>query len=116
MGFDGAQLLRTVTEYNAAMLSGNADRLKVPRTRHRVPLVVPPFRALAVRPGITFTLGGIRVDAAMRVLREDGAHIPGLYAAGADAGGTYGGGYMGGLALALVQGRLAAHSILQHRA
>jgi succinate dehydrogenase/fumarate reductase flavoprotein subunit len=116
MGIDGAQLLRTITEYNAAILSGNADRLKVPRTRHRAPLVVPPFRALAVRPGITFTLGGIRVDSAMRVLREDGTHVAGLYAAGADAGGAYGGGYMGGLAMALVQGRLAAHSILEHRA
>ncbi len=60
-----------------------------------------------MRAGITFTLGGIDTDVAMRVLDRDGEIIPGLYAAGADAGGTYQGGYMGGLVLGLVHGRIA---------
>ena len=70
----------------------------------------PPFRALEVRPGITFTLGGIDVDSDLRVLDRDGRPIPSLFAAGADAGGTYDRGYMGGLVLGLVQGRAAGRS------
>ena len=73
-------------------------------------LVEPPFRALEVRPGITFTLGGIDVDADLRVLDREGRPIPSLFAAGADAGGTYDGGYMGGLVLGLVQGRAAGRA------
>lgn len=112
LGVDGPEMLRTITEFNEAVLAGTTDQLAVPRARHQHALVHPPFRALAVRPGITFTLGGISIDTDMRVLKEDGSPVPGLYAAGADAGGTYGGGYMGGLAMALVQGRIAARSIL----
>lgn len=112
VGLDREAFLRTMSEYNAAMRAGTDDGLDVPRSRHRVPLDVPPFRALVVRPGITFTLGGVRIDHRMRVLRSDGSPIPGLLAAGADAGGTYGGGYMGGLALGLVQGRIAAETIV----
>ena len=111
IGLDREAFLRTITDYNAAMRSGTDEGLDAPRSRHRVPLDVAPFRAVVVRPGITFTLGGVRVDTSMRVLREDGRPIPGLLAAGADAGGTYGAGYMGGLALGLVQGRIAAATI-----
>jgi hypothetical protein len=40
-------------------------------------------------------------------LDRGGAPIEGLYAAGADAGGTYHTGYGGGLAMALTLGRVA---------
>ena len=59
-------------------------------------------------------MGGIRVDGASRVLRNDGSVIAGLYAAGSTTGGLEGGGkaaYIGGLAKAGVQGLLAAESI-----
>ena len=38
--------------------------------------------------------------------------MPGLYAAGADAGGIFTGGYGSGLAAALVFGRIAAETAL----
>ena len=71
----------------------------------------PPFHALEVQPAITFTLGGVRVDADGRALDANGAPVPGLWVAGADAGGLQGPGYVGGLALGLVFGRRAAESI-----
>jgi succinate dehydrogenase/fumarate reductase flavoprotein subunit len=71
----------------------------------------PPFHALAVAPCITFTFGGLRVDADGRVLRPDGAWIRNLYAAGADAGGLQGPGYVGGLALGLVFGPRVAEAV-----
>ena len=52
-------------------------------------------------------MGGADANTEMCVIDRDGLPIPGLYAAGADAGGTYQAGYMGGLVLGLVQGRVA---------
>ena len=58
-----------------------------------------------VKPGITHTIGGLRIDEHARV-------TDGLYAAGADVGGISTGGYASGLAAALVFGRIAAESAL----
>jgi succinate dehydrogenase/fumarate reductase flavoprotein subunit len=61
--------------------------------------------AVRVKPGITHTIGGLRIDEHARVSE-------GLYAAGADVGGISTGGYGSGLAAALVFGRIAAESAL----
>jgi predicted oxidoreductase len=63
-------------------------------------------------PAITFTFGGLRIDRDARVLGEDGRPIPGLLAAGADAGGVYVRAYAGGIANALVFGLAAADTAL----
>ena len=73
-------------------------------------LVQPPFAAVLVTPGVTHTLGGLRIDADARVLGENGAPVPGVYAAGVDAGAISTGGYSSGLASALVFGRIAAET------
>jgi predicted oxidoreductase len=104
MGVDRSGFVATIDAFGRAADTGTAAQLAVPRRRAPFGLVEPPFRALSVRPGITFTLGGIDVDSDLRVLDERGRPIPGLFAAGADAGGTFDGGYMGGLVLGLVQG------------
>jgi succinate dehydrogenase/fumarate reductase flavoprotein subunit len=100
-------LLATLTEFTDAVESGRGAELRIPRTGSPFGLVEPPFRALAVRAGITFTLGGVDADAEQHVIDRAGRPIGGLFAAGADAGGTYRSGYMGGLVLGLVQGRIA---------
>ena len=64
--------------------------------------------AVHVVAAVTHTIGGIRVDARARVLRDDAEPIAGLYAAGVDAGGVATGGYASGLAAALVLGLAAA--------
>ena len=63
--------------------------------------------AVRVRPGITHTIGGLRIDERARVIGADGLH-----AVGADVGGVSTGGYASGLAAALVFGRTAAESAL----
>jgi succinate dehydrogenase/fumarate reductase flavoprotein subunit len=62
--------------------------------------------SVEVVAGITTTLGGLRIDERAQV-------APGVYAAGADAGGIATGGYASGLAAALVFGRIAADSALE---
>jgi fumarate reductase flavoprotein subunit len=77
-----------------------------------LPFPAPPGVRVAVRvkPGITHTIGGLRVDEQARVLDADGLPLPGLFAAGADAGGISAGGYASGLAAALVLGMRAAET------
>ena len=72
-----------------------------------LPFAAPKGTRVAVRvkPGITHTIGGLRIDEGARVAE-------GLYAAGADVGGISTGGYASGLAAALVFGRIAAESAL----
>jgi FAD binding domain len=74
-----------------------------------LPFTPPPDARIAVRvsPGITHTIGGLRIDEQARVVGLDN-----LYAAGADVGGISTGGYASGLAAALVFGRIAAESAL----
>jgi predicted oxidoreductase len=56
--------------------------------------------------GITLTMGGVAIDEEARVIDEEGATIPGLYAAGGTAAGPTAG-YIGGLATALGFGYIA---------
>jgi fumarate reductase flavoprotein subunit len=120
-GLPGEALQRTVTEYNAALDSGRLDALQPPRSSddphpwgsRPMPIRTPPFFAVPLCTGITYTMGGLMVDADARVLRPDGQPIAGLFAAGGSIGGLEGGpyvGYTGGLAKALVFGRIAGMS------
>jgi len=72
----------------------------------------PPLYAVEVQPTITFPFGGLAVDADGRVLDDGGAPVPGLFAAGADAGGLQDRRYVGGLALGAVFGPRAAEAAL----
>src|SRR5215217_6048617 len=111
LGVPRDTFLRTLDEYNAAVVSGKET--SPPRTGPSRPLSVPPFVAVKVAPSITHTVGGLAVDEGCRVLRGgDGRPIPGLYAAGVEVGGVSVGGYTSGLASALVFGRIAAESAL----
>jgi succinate dehydrogenase/fumarate reductase flavoprotein subunit len=74
-----------------------------------LPFATPAGARVAVRvkPGITHTIGGLRIDESARVVGADD-----LFAAGADVGGVSTGGYASGLAAALVFGRIAAETAL----
>ena len=51
----------------------------------RPPLATPPYYALGpAKSYVVFTDGGLMVNKRLQVLREDGAIIPGLYAAGSN--------------------------------
>ena len=107
-GVHAPALRETIRQYNAAVAVGQAAHLRIPRRANPNPLSTPPFYALGVTPAITFTLGGLRIDADAQVLDRSARPIPGLYAAGADAGGIHNEQYAGGLCLGLVFGRRAA--------
>lgn len=116
-GIDAAGLADTVAAYNAAIGEHRTASLSSPRTTGRfpaLPVATAPFMAIPLCAGITYTMGGVAIDANARVLKPDGAPIPGLYAAGSTTGGLEGGdqsSYVGGLTKAGVQGLLAAEHV-----
>jgi len=116
-GVPAQALERTVAQYNDALAAGRAETLQPTRSTSRyapMPIRVAPFYAIPLCAGITFTMGGIAIDAHARVLGQDGSVLPGLYAAGSTTGGLDGGavrGYVGGLIKAMVFGMLAAEHV-----
>lgn len=119
-GVDRARLLQTIREFNAAVtrevpfnpaaLDGRRTRgLAVDKTNWAVPLETGPFVAYEVGCGITCTYGGVAITPRAEVVSEEGAPMPGLYAAGEMVGGLYYGKYPGGAGLMAgsVFGRIA---------
>ena len=107
---DAPALVAEITRFNAAVdietpfdpsrKDGRGTRgLTLPKSNWANRLDTPPFEAYGVTCGITFTFGGLAVDAQARVLAEDGEPIPGLYAAGELVGGLFYFNYPGGTGL-----------------
>ena len=85
-------------------------RTASPPRRGRLCLDQPPFHAIPLIAGVSFTFGGLKIDGRARILDADDAAIGGLYAAGGTAAGLHGGpdvGYAGGLLEAAVFGLIA---------
>ena len=116
-GLPADTLAVTVAAYNDAVRAERMELLSPRRSVDRFgpwPVETAPFHAIPVCAGITYTMGGLRIDADARVLRADGRAIDGLYAAGSTTGGLEGGeraAYLGGLTKAGVQGLCAAEHI-----
>ena len=117
VGLPAERFELTVTSYNRALAAGALESLAPRRTSTRIaamPVAQPPFYAVPLCAGITYTMGGIAIDPDGRVLRAGGGSIDGLYAVGAATGGLEGGsgvGYVGGLVKAATFGIRAAERI-----
>lgn len=117
IGVDAAGLAKTVADYNAAVESQSMDKLDPPRATDKFrprAILAAPFHAIQLCAGITYTMGGVAIDRDSRVLRDGGAAIDGLYAAGSSTGGIEGGphaAYVGGLSKAVITGMRAAEHI-----
>lgn len=126
---DQEMFLRTMAEYNRAVIARQAceeqeEGRAVPRTwdpsvkdglstqssggclrinksNWALPIDQPPFLAVKVSAGITFTFGGLAVepDTAAVVSSVSGMRIPGLYCVGEMMGGLFYDNYPGGSGL-----------------
>jgi tricarballylate dehydrogenase len=114
-----ARVVATVDAFNAAVRPGafDLDTLDGCRTEALMPpkshwaqrLDTPPFWAYPLRPGITFTYLGVRVDETARVV-VGGTPAPNLFAAGeVMAGNVLRRGYLAGIGMTIgtVFGRMA---------
>lgn len=109
-GIDGAQLQKTVAEFNQGAVDGKDlqfrrgwrvyNRFLGDKTHQPNPCVAPvakgPFFAVKVVMGDLGTFAGVKTDAQARVLDAQGRPIEGLFAAGNDNASVMGGGYPGG--------------------
>ena len=119
MGLPPEELLETVAGYNAAVQDGDydLDRLDAkatrgitpPKSNWALPLDAPPYLAIPVTGGITFTFGGLKCDPRARVHDTAGRPIPGLYAAGEPMGEFFYDNYPGASSVirGAVYGRIA---------
>lgn len=122
------QLDATIASYNLAVSEGREQQLLPPRSpgrrfgvkrsaTQRIPtrqICKPPFYAIPVAAGISFTMGGLAIDAKARVKQRGGGVIPGLFAAGDASAGLMGGpiaGYIGGLSTAYCTALIAAETL-----
>ncbi len=106
-GYPGPAALQTLKAFNEQAAAGAPSP---GRKLDCTALTDPPYYVIEVIPAITNSWGGLRIDPAARVLDARGAPIPGLLAAGSDAGGLYQRAYGGGLAAALTLGLLAVRT------
>ncbi|WP_029009069.1 FAD-dependent tricarballylate dehydrogenase TcuA [Azospirillum halopraeferens] len=127
LGLDPAALERTVAEFNAAVRPGTFDHtvlddcrtegLSPPKSHWARRLDTPPFYAYPVRPGITFTYLGTRVDGDARMRMADGKPAANMFAAGEImAGNVLGRGYAAGIGMTIgsVFGRIAGQEAASH--
>ena len=106
----GDKLEATVRSFNASVRGGTFNHLVLddchtsdltpPKSHWALPLDTPPFLGYPLRPGITFTYLGLKVDEAARVLMSDGSPARNVFAAGEImAGNILGEGYVAGVGM-----------------
>jgi tricarballylate dehydrogenase len=120
LGLDPGALEATVRNFNDAVRPGTFDHtilddcrtegLDPPKTHWARPIRVAPFYAYPVRPGITFTYLGTRVNREARMVMSGGTPAANMFAAGEImAGNVLGRGYAAGMGMTIgsVFGRVA---------
>src|SRR4051794_27737528 len=127
LALDSTALEKTVADFNAAVRPGTFDHtllddcrtegLSPPKTHWARKIETPPYLAYPVRPGITFTYLGTRVNRESRMLMTDGKPSANMFAAGEImAGNVLGKGYAAGIGMTIgsVFGRIAGREAAKH--
>lgn len=120
LGLDPRALEATVRRFNEACRPGDfnsgkldgltTEGLDPPKTNWARPIMEPPFIGYPLRPGITFTYLGVKVNERAQVIMQDGQVADNLFASGEImAGSILGQGYLAGFGMAIgtVFGRIA---------
>lgn len=126
LGLDPARVAATIAGFNAACRPGDfhpterdglaTQGLAPPKTNWARPIDTPPFYAYQLRPGVTFTYLGLKVDETARVEGPTG-RLANVWAAGEIiAGSILGQGYLAGFGMTIgtVFGRIAGQEAAAH--
>lgn len=94
--------------------SGSSNDIFPPKSNWALPISKPPYLAVKISCGITFTFGGLAIDPLTSgvISNRTGGPIPGLFCCGELVGGLFYGNYPGGsgLTAGAVFGRKAGKS------
>ncbi|MBM4259384.1 MAG: FAD-dependent tricarballylate dehydrogenase TcuA [Deltaproteobacteria bacterium] len=123
---DPQRLRTTVEAFNAACRPGTFDHTvhdechtegaTPPKSHWARPIITPPFYGYPLRPGITFTYLGVKIDAEARIIMHDNKPSPNMFAAGEImAGNVLGKGYLAGIGMTIgsIFGRIAGQGAAQ---
>ncbi|MCX2683270.1 FAD-dependent tricarballylate dehydrogenase TcuA [Campylobacter sp. MIT 21-1685] len=123
IGLDEKALCKTLEEYNKSVVDGEFNHtiqdnchtkgLKIEKTHWALRIDTPPFYCYPLRPGVTFTYMGVKVDKNARIYRDNGELFENLFAAGEImAGNILTQGYVAGFGMSIgsVFGRLAGEN------
>ena len=127
LGLDAQKLEKVVADYNAAVRPGTftpqkpddcrTEGLTPPKSHWARRIDTPPYYGHPLRPGITFTFLGVKVNDRARVMMADGKPSANLFASGEImAGNILGQGYLAGFGMTIgtVFGRLAGEEAARH--
>jgi tricarballylate dehydrogenase len=131
LGLDEARFMQTMRAYNDACRPGSFNHtvlddcmtvgLAPSKTHWARPIDTPPFFGYVLRPGVTFTYLGLKVDETAAV-RFGGEPCPNLFVAGEMmAGNVLGKGYTAGVGMSIgtafgrIAGSQAARAALEER-
>lgn len=127
LDLDPAKLGATVASFNDAVQPGTFDPhnpddcatagLTPPKTHWARKIAQAPFYAYPVRPGITFTYLGVKVNKEARMIMADGKPAVNMFAAGEImAGNVLGQGYAAGIGMTIgsVFGRAAGQGAAKY--
>lgn len=127
LGLDAPKLEITLQHFNAAVQPGTFDNLTLddcrtaglepPKTHWARKIEKAPFYAYPVRPGITFTYLGVKVNEQAQIFSSNGMPINNMFAAGEImAGNVLGRGYAAGIGMTIgsVFGRIAGEGAARY--
>ena len=131
LGLDESRFMQTLNAYNSACRPGTFDHTVLDdcktvgvtpvKSHWALPIDTPPYYAYAVKPGVTFTYLGLKVDETAAV-QSGGQPSPNLFVAGEMmAGNVLGRGYTAGVGMSIgtafgrIAGTQAAQAVLKER-
>ena len=125
---DPISLEKTVADFNAAVRPGTFDHtvlddcktegLPIPKSHWARRIDTAPYYGYPLRPGITFTYLGVKVNEDSRIVMKDGKPSANMFAAGEImAGNVLGKGYLAGIGMTIgaVFGRIAGQGAAHAR-
>ncbi len=102
-----ATLEASIETYNKAVDAKNDAEFKRPDLPRA--LRTAKFYAIEIKPGVHYTMGGLKINTDTQVIAKDGKPIAGFYAAGEVTGGVHGANRLGGNSISetITFGRIA---------
>ena len=110
LGVPEENFANSIEAYNKAVDSrkdAEFNRPDMPR-----PLRTAKYYAIEVKPGVHYTMGGLKINKDAQVISKSGKPMPGFFAAGEVTGGVHGGNRLGGNSISetITFGRIAGDS------
>jgi fumarate reductase flavoprotein subunit len=100
-------LKATIETYNQAV--DKKDDVEFKRADMPRALRTPKYFAIEIKPGVHYTMGGLKINTDSQVIAKDGKPIAGFFAAGEVTGGVHGTNRLGGNSISetITFGRIA---------